>query len=498
MFRPELSRADALAERPPEARPLVEPGYDGPRPLALSHTLLGERDKVSAWAGVRYGLEGLAVFATLFPASAHAVDGEGVTRALRAVDRRGGPAERLSESRRVLWKAYVAASAADTALNLTPFLGDPGVARYGEEVRDRLTLKYDSLDPAARDRLLELLRNDAFFGLDTITQLSVLRVYVDLAPSPEAAQIVATLAVSPGFSALGAGDRAQLLRYVRGTDQLLSPSIRSALESLLLDPETKAADAAGQAARLRSFVSKELGTPGTVPTWDVDFDQRRRPYTLSAGQPVAEYPFHSGKANGLRYTMNVGGRQIQLVASTLSPQPGFHTYPPAVIAKAIAALPASSLAELTTVEIDAMRSPEDSHWGTLWKTPDFRAFMTAGEHGVVHVYPTGGVRSQRSVDGALIHETGHLWSRKAWGPDGSAAWKAYAELIKKDGFHPSQYAKNNAAEDIAETVELYHIVRGTSDEASIRALFPARFQFLDGVFGHAEAALAGATLALAG
>ncbi len=476
----------------------MDPGSDGPRPVVPTHTLAGQRDKVSAWAGVRYGLEGLAVFATLFPSAAHAVDNESVARALRAVDRRGGPAERLTESRRALWRAYVAASSADTAPNLTPFLGDPGVARYSDAVRDRLTLSYDSLDPAARGRLLELLRNDAFFGLDAITQLSVLRVYVDLAPSPEAAQIVATLVVSPGFSALGAGDRAQLLRYIRGTDQLLSPSIRSALESLLHDPETKAADAAGQVARLRSFVSKELGTPGTVPTWDVDFDKRRRPYTLSAGQPVAEYPFHSGKANGLRYTMSVGGRQILLVASTLSPEPGFHAYAPAVIAKAIAALPASSLAELSTVEIDAKRSPEDTHWGTLWKTPDFRAFMTAGEHGVVHVYPTGAVRSQRSVDGALIHETGHLWSRKAWGPDGSVAWKAYAELIKKDGFHPSHYAANSPAEDIAETVELYHIVRGTPDEPGIRALFPARFQFLDGVFGHAEAALAGATLALAG
>lgn len=500
MFETQGPKVEPLPERPP-ARPLIsEPPLGGPRPQFPTHTLGGAPDRSAAWAGVRYGLEGLAVFATLFPSAAPAVDGPAVTRALGAVDRRGGPTERVAESRRVLWKAYVAASAAETAAtsSLMPFLADPGVARYSAEVRDRLTLSYDSLDPAARGRLLELLRNDAFFGLDALTQLSVLRVHVDLAPTSAAAELIGTLAVSPGFGALGAGDRALLLRYVRGNDKLLSPSIRSGLESVLLDPTTKAEDAAGQAARLRDFVRKERGTPGVVPTWDVDFDKRRRPYTLSAPEPVEDYPFHTGKADGLRYTVSVGGRQIQLVASTVTPEAGFHVYTPAVIAKAIAALPASSLAELTTVEIDGKRSPEDKHWGALWKAPEFRAFMTAGDHGVVHVYPTGGVQAQRSVDGALIHETGHLWSRKAWGPDGSVGWKAYAELIKKDSLHPSHYAANNAAEDIAETIELYHIVRGTPDEPAIRALFPARFQLLDGVFGHAEAALEGAALALAG
>lgn len=90
------------------------------------------------------------------------------------------------------------------------------------------------------------------------------------------------------------------------------------------------------------------------------------------------------------------------------------------IAKAIAALPAPSLAELEIVEVNTLPSPDDSYFATTWNEPDFRAYMTAGEHRrLVNVFPTKVEQGQHAVDGAFIHEAAHLWSRKIWGPQGS-------------------------------------------------------------------------------
>ena len=55
--------------------------------------------------------------------------------------------------------------------------------------------------------------------------------------------------------------------------------------------------------------------------------------------------------------------------------------------------------------------------------------------------------------------------------------------MASDGVHASQYAKNNHDEDFGESLQLYEQVRGTPQEAEMRALMPERFKLIDGLLG---------------
>ncbi|MFO0726968.1 MAG: hypothetical protein U1E65_24525 [Myxococcota bacterium] len=479
--------------RVPVTQGIFSPVQFHPAPLVAgsftSHLVGAEADKSPIWASVRYGVEGLTAFSVLFPSSAMAIDSETVSRALHEVSRRGVPVESLTDPRRALWRAFVASTAEEEAPSLTQLLADPRVDRYSPEVKDAVTIAYAGLEDQAKSRLLELLADNDFFGDDAATQLQVLRAWVANSASVEGSDVIGTLAVTPGLKAMSAEERGRLLRYVAGTDNVLSTEIRASLSLKLLKPTFKEATPADQAATLSTFLNNEHGSPVSIPTWNAGFDQKRRTFVLSEPTPVPDYEFHSGKAAGQRYTLTVANRTINIVTADGSPEAGLYVHNAEQLAKAIAALPAASLAELSTVEIDVKRSPDDAHWAEVWHEPNFRAYMTAGENGVVHVYPSASPQLQHNVDGALIHETGHLWSRKVWGADGSAGWNTWTALMAKDGFHASAYARHNPAEDVADTVELYHIVVGTPNEASVRALLPARFKYLDGVVGQAESAL---------
>lgn len=457
--------------------------------------LVGPTDlKGPSWAGLRYGFEGLSVFATLFPTYAFATDPETLSRALTELRRSGLSIDEIADARRALWKAYVTSAQPATPPTLESLSSAESYTRLDAELKAMVSEKFAELSPESRGRIAQLVQSDAFFGLDAGSQRAVLRAWLVHHEAIEASDLIATMAISPGFSTLGADDRLKLVRYVQGTDNLLSRHVRLELEKRMLEGGFKTATAPEQGAALKKFVNEEEGTPEGVPTWNADFDSKRRSYVLSEPVPVPQYAFRSGKADGHKWIVDVGVKKIPIVVADGGPPPGQFLQTADQIAKAIAALPPQSLAELSIVEVNTLPSPDDTYFATTWNEPGFRAYMTAGENGLVNVFPTKIEQAQHSVDGTFIHEAAHLWSRKTWGPDGSPGWTDWAARMKSDGFHASDYARHNAAEDVAETVTLYHIVRGTPQEASVRALFPARFAYLDQAIVLAEASLGGPAL----
>lgn len=453
--------------------------------------------KGPSWTGLRYGLEGLGVFATLFPTYAFAADPETLSRALTELRRSGLSVEEIANARRALWRAYVTSAQPTTPPTLESLSSADSYTRLDPEIRAMIAEKFAELSPESRGRIAQLVQSDSFFALDLGTQKATVRAWLVHHQAIEASDLIGTMAISPGFYTMTAEERLRMLRYVQGTDNVLSRYVRNELEKKMLESGFKDATALEQGALFKKFLAEEQGTPAGVPTWNADFDSKRRSYVLSEPVAMPQYSFRSGKADGHKWVVDVGVKKIPIVIADGGPPPGQFLQTAEQIAKAIAALPAPSLAELEIVEVNTLPSPDDTYFATTWNEPDFRAYMTAGDQGLVNVFPTKIEQAQHSVDGTFIHEAAHLWSRKVWGPDGSPGWTDWAARMKSDGFHASLYARHNAAEDVAETVTLYHIVRGTPQEASIRALFPARFAYLDQAIVLAEATLSGPTLAVA-
>jgi hypothetical protein len=113
--------------------------------------------------------------------------------------------------------------------------------------------------------------------------------------------------------------------------------------------------------------------------------------------------------------------------------------------------------------------------------------MTAGSEGILRVYPATTPQSAATIAGTLLHETGHVLSMRQFGDDNAApGWNRWRDAAASDGLRPSQYAKNNLDEDFAESMALYGLVKGTPEEASVRAMLPGRFSVLDELTGSAR------------
>jgi hypothetical protein len=86
----------------------------------------------------------------------------------------------------------------------------------------------------------------------------------------------------------------------------------------------------------------------------------------------------------------------------------------------------------------------------------------------------------------LTHELAHSFDFERGGRKKFAAEHdlAYAAAIARDGRAISGYAesaKHDPSEDFAETYSLYVAAHGTPREATMRALYPNRFAYLDRV-----------------
>jgi hypothetical protein len=260
----------------------------------------------------------------------------------------------------------------------------------------------------------------------------------------------------------------------------MGQSGRSALNVVMNAPGFAASTKEAQAAALKKFITDEPGSPDVVAQ-NATEPATLPPYTVS--QPVAEaqHQFDSGKADAQHYTVTVGGHAVDVFMANTSSTPNHHTIEQ--VAKGLAALPAQSLALVKTVSVNPDFNPADAHWAEVYHRPDFHSYMTAGSAGDVNIYPTTIPQGQAGMDVSMIHETGHVLSKRQFGENSTQGekWKAWNDAAASDGMHPSQYARSSGDEDFAESLALYQQVKGTPQEAEQRKLFPGRFAILDGM-----------------
>lgn len=225
--------------------------------------------------------------------------------------------------------------------------------------------------------------------------------------------------------------------------------------------------------------SRPAPLPDLVEAAPGTFDKRRAKYSVGKPVLVKDHAFRSGKADAQRFDVTIGSNTIPVYLPAKA-SGSLHIHSETEIAKALAAMPEANLNLIKGVNANPGQNPDDAYWATQYKRPNFRSYMTAGAaSGVVNIYPTTRTTSQNIVDGTMIHETGHIWSRKNWGADSDKRWDDWNSAITSDGAYASNYAKSSQGEDFSETLQYYHQVVGTKDEAPARKNMPARFKIID-------------------
>lgn len=224
-----------------------------------------------------------------------------------------------------------------------------------------------------------------------------------------------------------------------------------------------------------------FGPPGREPlaTPEGTFDPVRLPHQVRGGVEVKNYRFASGRADAIKYEVDVGGRTIPVVVpKNVSHDGEVHTIHE--VAAGLASLPESSRSRIKRVELEPKRNPEDAFWAREYGTSGFESYANADRSGVVKVFPTWGKHTQSDLDGALHHEGGHIISMQEWGESGATPrWNAWKAAKRKDPGIASMYAGSSIREDFAETYLLYHQVKGTPKEASARKWMGERFKIID-------------------
>jgi hypothetical protein len=346
------------------------------------------------------------------------------------------------------------------------------------------------LKKISREAKQSNLENNAEFKkLPAATQQLVKTQLAKNEGSPQAVDTLVKLAQTEGFNKLSSEEQTKFLNYVGGTNKEISEPARQALEGKLNDPSFDSKNPES----FRTFLKDQPGltyvVSGTMAPGE--FDSRRKTYTVTGPEEAKDHGFQSGKADADKYIVEVDGKKIPVfIAKGQDATLSYQTIDE--VAKGLAALPKSSLDKVVSVQLDGKQNPDDAHWATEYNTPGFRSYMTAGADGNISIYPQTGKTAQEVLDASLIHETGHTLSKQNMGEGdggflgnmwrditGQQKWSDWEAAAKKDGVSVSKYAKNSHDEDFAETLTLYMKVKGTPQEAEIRAIMPERFKFLD-------------------
>lgn len=266
------------------------------------------------------------------------------------------------------------------------------------------------------------------------------------------------------------------------SDSRVGMRARMVATELMKAPEFDALPAGEQAAKL----SAALAAPPVVPGLAIaEVWSARAPATVTLGATteVPGYEFPGRTTTALRTPVKVGDHTLIV----LRPKDGVYTpatqHPVEDLLAALAKLPPQSLAELKELRLAPTRNPTDDFWATTYNQPGFQTYMNCGADGVVTVFPQTSTPSTSIISSTLVHETGHAWSMREWGDEGSQQWKDWAAAGLRDGLSPSTYANASPAEDLAEAGVLYLESKGTPDHAMYRALYPRRFELLDRHFG---------------
>jgi hypothetical protein len=302
-----------------------------------------------------------------------------------------------------------------------------------------------------------------------------------------------------GFEGLREDEQNKLLRYVGGTNDYTSNPARKALTALLASSEYMNTPASNKTRLLHDFIENQTATVGG--TNDVSVASTRQASSFTPAKDVGEYGFHSGKAQAVTHEVTIGDITVKV---TLPKDAAGHIHTIEEVAAALAALPRASLLAIKEVVVEPNHNPDDPNWAKTYHDDNFQSYMTAGAAGVVSIYPVedkaesarlttlNGTEThawfkpaQWSMDQSIIHESGHILSQKNWGSnENDPRWDRWKAAEKSDGIFASQYSKNSPHEDFAETLVVYMNVKGTKQEAEMRAMMPERFKLLDELLGN--------------
>jgi hypothetical protein len=303
--------------------------------------------------------------------------------------------------------------------------------------------------------------------------------------SPADQQTLRQVFESEGFARLATPDKEKLALLLGGTNTQLSKPAREHAAKLVEDGYLDAAEvpAESQADQLTSFLkSTSRRKPDKVPPSADLYDSRRAAtgYTVPEKPTVAGVPhkFAGGTAPADRFDVKVGDQTIPVFVGR-NQDGKLHYKSVEEVAKGLAALPPWARQQVRQVNLEGVRYPKDAELARQHKVPDFRTDMGADKDGILYIFPSTKQVSQAEIDGTMVHEMGHTVSKKRWGPDNSSYWDQWQRAGARDGVNASQYANRSVGEDFSETVALYDQVRGTPQEAEIRALMPNRFKIID-------------------
>lgn len=348
------------------------------------------------------------------------------------------------------------------------------------------------------DTVVALSQNAGFNGLAPGSQRALLDNLDNIAPSSRTILLdslnaqttaggresIARLASSEGFRGLPQADRDLLLRYVGGANQELSVPARTQLDQLMGSPQFRTATQAQQTQQLQTFLRDQPGLLGHVSEAPTAYGPSSG-WRMSPGTTVSNIPFQSGTGSATRYDITVDGRTIPVYVSPQTGGNGLNNHTPAEVATALSRLPPEVRANINEVRINGAQNPSDQFWAQQYGDPNFRSYMTADSaNGVVDLYPTSHPQGADYLTGSLVHEVGHFESQTNYGYNSSGqGWQEWRDAMQADRLAPSAYGKSNPDEDFAESYALYFQVRGTPQEAEVRALMPERFRLIDDLLG---------------
>lgn len=345
-------------------------------------------------------------------------------------------------------------------------------------------------------------------GLPLPTQLEATFALRNNAGNREAVDSIRQLISSPAFKGLGQAQQQQALALFGGTnavsqkarEDLASPDPLYGSDHDPNDPATFKVDlndTDSLQAYLSSYAKPADKWRDAMPASGVP-DSRRQAYTVS--EPVrVTHAFPSGTTKNatddlpaLKYTVTVDGKSIDVYMPAEGTDTDKYAYPTIEqIAKGLAAQPGPSIDATREVVLNPV-TPKDSG-----------ADMYAG-NGTISINPhdADNPREQKDLDFTFMHESAHLVNQPFKGGyiPGLGYIPGWNEAVNKDHMFSTHYAGDNyiqdqndpqaqppsaspdPAEDFAEAYMIYHLVKGTPDEAQMRALMPARFAILDRMF----------------
>lgn len=331
-------------------------------------------------------------------------------------------------------------------------------------------------------RYQSLLLDPGYAALPEATRATFASEIGQRAPGDQEAEILVTLAGSPGFQALGEHDQDTLLRLALTDTYQLGGFLPGSnnLQLLALTTQMYGVSDSGVIGRPDQPVDDAQALLDFIDAKPSDLsrvDAKVAPVNeVTISEPSAPFvhAFGIGPAVAVRYTLGVGDATT-VVTLPAAEHPDLHLPSIERIARALGALPPESLGLIRTITVQPHIGLPSGDGG--------QAHMAIyGDTGEMFIYATQEPTGFRNFTGTMVHESGHVFDATRTGALDDWRWSLAATLDRVDA---SAYARSSPAEDFAETYALYMAVRGTADEAETRALLPNRFALLDALVADA-------------